>query len=179
MAGKSGVEPGAPCASDVPRQTAPPGKYIVLYDGHCKLCTRGARQLVALARPGAVEAVNFQEPGALDRFPGLSHEACMQAMYLVAPHGQLFRGFEAAVRAVATRPFLGLLAYAYYVPGIRQLCDRVYAYIAANRYRLFGKLAAAHECAEGTCSLHFPRKEHATRKRDGTPSNHQKEGEPL
>jgi predicted DCC family thiol-disulfide oxidoreductase YuxK len=158
MAAKYGVELGAPSAFGVPQQTTAPGKYIVLYDGHCKICTRGARQLVALARPGAVEAVSFQEPGVLERFPGLSHEACMQAMYLVAPDGRLFRGFEAAVQAVATRPFLRFLAYAYYLPGIRQICDRLYAYVAANRYRLFGKLAANHECAEDACSLHFPRR---------------------
>jgi predicted DCC family thiol-disulfide oxidoreductase YuxK len=173
-------EPGAPRVSGIPRLTVPTGKYVVLYDGHCKLCTRGARQLVGLARPGAVEALSFQEPGVLDRFPGLAHEACMQAMYLVTPEGRLFRGFEAAVRAVATRPILGLLANAYYVPGIRQLCDWLYAWVAANRYRLSGRLKGTEECAEGTCSLHFPRKGRASRKQVGVPGNHQpKEGEPL
>ncbi len=145
-----------------PRQTTPPGKYIVLYDGHCRLCTRGARKLVALAQPGAVEALSFQEPGVLDRFPGLTYEACMQAMYLVATDGRLVRGFEAAVWAVATWPLLGWLAYVYYVPGIRQLCDRLYAWIAANRYRFFGKTADA--CAEGTCTLHFPQAARTTKK---------------
>jgi predicted DCC family thiol-disulfide oxidoreductase YuxK len=145
-----------------PQQTTPPGKYVVLYDGHCRLCTRGARKLVALARPGAVEAVSFQESGALDRFPGLTYEACMQAMYLVAPDGRLVRGFEAAVGAVATRPLVGWLAYAYYLPGIRQLCDRLYAWIAANRYRFFGKTTDA--CANGTCSLHFPPATRTTKK---------------
>jgi len=145
----------ASSTSSTPRQTIPPGKYVVLYDGHCKLCTRGARRLVSVARAGAVEAINFQEPWALARFPGLTYEACMQAMYLVAPDGRLFRGFEAAVRAVATRPLLGILAFAYYLPGIRQLCDGLYAWVAANRYRLFGK-TVVEECAEGTCAVHFP-----------------------
>ncbi|MEI4920621.1 DCC1-like thiol-disulfide oxidoreductase family protein, partial [Klebsiella pneumoniae] len=85
------------------------------------------------------------------------HEACMQAMYLVTPQGKLFRGFEAAVQAILTRPLLGMVAYVYYVPGIRQVCDGFYAWIAANRYRLSGKLGT-EECAEGTCSLHFPRR---------------------
>lgn len=160
----------------LPRQ---PARLVVLYDGHCKLCTRSARKLVALARPGAVEAVNFQEPGVLDRFPGLTHEACMQAMYVVAPDGRRFRGFEAAIRALATRPLLGLIVKGYYLPGIRQICDRLYAWVAANRYRLFGKTEAAAECTEGTCSLHFPAAPRAPRKKNWTTSNHQlKEGEP-
>jgi predicted DCC family thiol-disulfide oxidoreductase YuxK len=142
------------------------------------MCTRAARKLVALARPGAVETADFQQPGVLERFPGLTHEACMQAMVLVAPDGRLFRGFEAAVRAVATRPLFRVLAYAYYLPGIRQLCDRLYIWIAVNRYRLFGK-AAAGECTDGTCSLHFPPATQTARKQDWTPGNHEsKQGEP-
>jgi predicted DCC family thiol-disulfide oxidoreductase YuxK len=156
-----------------------PGKYVVLYDGQCKLCTRAARRLTSLARAAAVEAVDFQEPGALARFPGLTHEACMQAMYLVAPDGRLFRGVEAAVRAVATRPLLGILASTYYLPGVRQLCDRLYAWVAANRYRLFGK-NRADECAEGTCAAHFPQATPAARKQKKEADNHQPtQGEPL
>src|SRR5205823_1170141 len=141
---------------------------------------RGARKLVALARAGAVEAVSFQEPGVLERFPGLTHEACMQAMYLITPDGRRFRGFEAAVQAVATRPVLGLVAQVYYLPGIRQLCDRLYAWVAANRYRFLGKTAAADTSTEGTCSLHFPQAPQTPRKQEETPSHHPlKEGDPL
>jgi predicted DCC family thiol-disulfide oxidoreductase YuxK len=135
-------------------RTTPPGKYVVLYDGHCKFCTAGARKLGRLARPGTVELLSFQDPGALEHFPGLSHDDCMKQMYLVAPDGRLYGGFEAAVRAVATRPLLGRLAYAYYLPGLRQLLDGLYRLVAANRYRLLGK--AGHECEGGTCALHFP-----------------------
>jgi predicted DCC family thiol-disulfide oxidoreductase YuxK len=138
-------------------QTTPPGRYVVLYDGHCKFCTAAARQLASLARPGTLELVSFQEPGALDRFPGLTHEACMRQMYLVTPAGRVYGGFEAAVQALATRPVLGLLARGYYLPGVRQVCDFVYARIAANRYRIMGKAGAAGACDGGTCALHFPK----------------------
>jgi predicted DCC family thiol-disulfide oxidoreductase YuxK len=126
-----------------------PRKHIVLYDGHCRFCEAGSKRLITLARPGAVEAIDFQLPGALDRFPGITHEACMQAMHLIAPDGRVYRGVEAAVRAVATRPLLGLLARVYYLPGIRQLCDWLYAHIAARRYRILGRT-----CPDGACSLH-------------------------
>jgi predicted DCC family thiol-disulfide oxidoreductase YuxK len=137
-------------------RTTPPGKHIVLYDGHCKFCTAGAQKLRTLARPSAIELLSFQDPGALDRFPGLTHEDCMKQMYLVAPDGRLYGGFEAAVRAVATRLVLGRLAYAYYLPGLRQLLDGLYRLVAANRYRLLGKVVAADGCEDGTCQLHFP-----------------------
>jgi predicted DCC family thiol-disulfide oxidoreductase YuxK len=139
----------------VPR-TTPLGKHVVLYDGHCHFCTAGSRRLVSLARPGAVEALDFQQPGVLTRFPGITHEVCMKEMQLITPDGRVYRGFEAAVRALATRRLLGVLAFAYYLPGVRQLCDGLYRFVAARRYRLLGKAVAADECASGTCALHVP-----------------------
>ncbi len=140
-----------------PLYTRPPEKPVVLYDGSCKFCTVHVKKLLALAQPGAIEALSFQEPGILDRFPGLSHEACMQAMQLITPEGRIYTGFEAAVRALATRRLIGWLAYLYYLPGVRQLCNWLYRWIAANRYRFLGKTVANQACPEGTCSLHAGR----------------------
>jgi predicted DCC family thiol-disulfide oxidoreductase YuxK len=137
--------------TDFPTHTSPPGRYAVLYDGQCKLCTAGSQRLVGMARRGAVERVDFQAPGALEAFPGLTHDACMKQMVLIAPDGRIFGGFEAAVRAVATRPVVGWFAYLYYLPGLRQLCEVLYRWIAAHRYRLFGKA----ECDSGTCAVHL------------------------
>lgn len=106
-----------------------------------------------LARPGSIELVDFQRPGALDRFPGVSYDECMKAMHLVTPDGHVYKGFEAVARALATRRILGLIAYVYFVPGIRQLLDVLYRAIAANRYRLGGK-KASEACKDGACSLH-------------------------
>ena len=103
-----------------------------------------------------VELVSFQEPGVLDRFPGLTHEACMRQMYLVTADGRVYGGAEAAVHVVALRPVVGWLAYAYYLPGVRLLADTGYAVVAANRYRILGKAVAAGECEGGTCALHLP-----------------------
>src|SRR5262249_6347019 len=127
-----------------------PEKYSVLFDGKCPFCTKQSRRIHALARPGAVELVDFQQPGVLDRFPNLTHEALMQAMHLVTPKGQVYRGFEAIVQALATRPILRWPAHIYYLPGIRQLCDWSYRWVARNRYKLFGK-SVASECPDGTC----------------------------
>jgi predicted DCC family thiol-disulfide oxidoreductase YuxK len=135
-------------------RTTSQDRYTVLYDGDCRFCQVQLGKLMALARPGAIEAVNFQQPGVLVRFPGLTHEACMKAMHLVTLDGRVYRGFEAAVRAVATRRIVGWLAYAYYVPGLRQLLDAAYRWIAARRYRIMGKAIAAGECPGGTCALH-------------------------
>lgn len=143
-------------------RTTAPGKHVVLYDGHCKFCIAQCTRLLRWARPGALELADFQDPTVLARFPGISHEACMNAMHLVTPDGCVYRGFEAAVQALATRPVLGRTAHLYYLPGVRQLCDLLYTLVARYRYRIMGKAVAAGECEGGTCALHFtPKTPHA------------------
>ena len=135
-------------------RTTPPGKYVILYDGRCPFCTRQSRRLARLARPELVETASFQEPGVLARFPGLTHEACMKAMHLVTPDGRVFLGAEAIVQALATRRLFAWVAPVYYLPGLRQLLGGLYAFIAANRYRFWGKTASADECESGVCGIH-------------------------
>lgn len=138
----------------VKRTTPPQGnRPVALYDGHCPFCTSQAEKLKARAR-GAIDIVDFQKEGVLERFPGLTHEECMRAMQLIAPDGRVFAGAEAVVRALrAGRPVLGRMAMVYYVPGVRQIMDWGYAWVARNRYWLFGKKQA--KCDEGgSCSLH-------------------------
>jgi len=122
----------------------------VLYDGHCRFCCGGARRLARWARPGSLRMVDFQAPGALDDFPGIDHANCMRHMILIAPDGRTYTGAEAIVRALATRGGLAKVGFLYYVPGIRQLSDLLYAGVARIRYRLPGK---ANECSSGTCRL--------------------------
>src|ERR1700687_1204529 len=135
------------------QQTTPPANYVILYDGLCRFCSRQSRRLIFLARPGVIEAVNFQEAGALDRFPGITHDACMRAIHLVEPDGSVYRGFEAVVRAIATRPLFRWLAARYYLPGLRQILNGLYVFFAANRYRFWGKPLSSDECSGGTFHL--------------------------
>ena len=44
---------------------------------------------------------------------------------------------------------------AYYIPGLRQLCDLAYRLVAAYRYTIMGKKVARGECSNGACAVHF------------------------
>lgn len=133
--------------------TAAPGgtRWIALYDGDCRFCTRQAKQLERIVGASRIEAVSFQEEGALRRFPGVSHEACMQRIHVIRPDGRVYAAAEAVARAMTLVPVLGWLAWLYYLPGVRPLADRAYRVIARNRYRIAGR---SGECDGGTCSLH-------------------------
>ena len=134
--------------------TTPPGgtKLIALYDGSCRFCTREAKRLARIGG-GHVESRSFQEAGALDAFPGVSHDACMQRLHVIAPDGRVFAGAEAVARIVATVPVVGYVAFGYYVPGLRQVSEWAYGLVAKNRYKLFGR--TDEPCDDGgTCHLH-------------------------
>jgi predicted DCC family thiol-disulfide oxidoreductase YuxK len=141
-----------PAAVASARTRAPGGTTpIALYDGHCRFCTEQARALQRLVGRERLAVRSFQDEGVLADFPGIPHEAAMARMHIVTPEGRVYGGAEAAARAIARIPWVGWLAYVYYTPGIRQLAEAAYRWIARNRYRLRGKT----ECDPGgTCHLH-------------------------
>jgi predicted DCC family thiol-disulfide oxidoreductase YuxK len=147
-------------APTAPRATTPPadGAPVALYDGHCSFCTSQALSLARMAR-GAIVTRDFQAAGVLDAFPGLTHAHCMVELKLVAKDGRIYGGAEAVVRALRLgRPILGRLAMGYYIPGVRQLSNWAYRFVARNRYRLFGVTAAKKgqpACDGDSCAVHF------------------------
>lgn len=133
-----------------PVVTRPPRIPVVLFDGDCGFCTTQARRLAA---PGKISLRSFREEGALADFPGVTLEECVREMKLVDREGHVYGGAEAIARALRVgRPFLGTVAILYYVPGVRWVADRIYAWVAANRFRFSRSNAAL--CDDGTCGLH-------------------------
>ncbi len=138
------------CGSDVQRTTTAPAQDVVLFDGLCRICTQGAKSLRAWVTPDEVELVSFRDDGVLARFPGLTAERCEAAMQVVRRDGRVFEGAEAIVQVLRHR-LLGKLTFAYYAPGLRQLADALYQYVARRRFKIAGRTGA---CVDGTCQLH-------------------------
>lgn len=129
---------------------SPSDRWSLIYDGQCGFCCAGSAQLARWFRPGTVELIDYHQPGALDRFPGITGEACGAAMHLVSPTGEVYKGAAAAAHAVASRGGIWRAALVCEWPGVRWVCARVYAFIAANRYRIAGRVSA---CENGACRV--------------------------
>jgi predicted DCC family thiol-disulfide oxidoreductase YuxK len=69
---------------------------------------------------------------------GLAADDGRHRAWLITPQGQVYGGAEAI--NVVLRPIWWLrpLTYLYYLPGLRQLQDAVYCWVARNRGRLPG-----------------------------------------
>ena len=135
----------------VQRETNGNARAVVIYDGQCEFCTRQAHRMAGGGR--SIVLRSFHDPGVLDDYPGLTFEMCMEGMKLIDPHGKIFDGAEAVIHAIAIRHrFAGAIPLLLYnTPGVRWIADRVYAWVARNRYRIMGR---SEECETGRCRLH-------------------------
>jgi predicted DCC family thiol-disulfide oxidoreductase YuxK len=135
-------------------QTTPPSNHlpVILYDGACRLCTSQAQNLAKLSK-GKVLARALQTE--LNKFPGLTEEEALKEIKLIDEQGYIYGGAEAIVKLINYgQPILGKILYPYYIPGIRQLANKSYAWVAKNRYKLFGTVPQ-ETCENDNCSVHF------------------------
>jgi predicted DCC family thiol-disulfide oxidoreductase YuxK len=123
-----------------PRQElhAESGGAIVLFDGVCNLCSAWVQFLLArdARRRFRFASLQSEAGAALARRHGLSPEA-MQSVVLVEGGRAWVR--SSAVLRIARGlgwPWPALSLFAVVPPFVR---DRVYDWVAANRYRWFGQ----------------------------------------
>lgn len=96
---------------------------------------------------GAVQRLNtrnrfdvlpWQTPGLLERV-NLTAQQCMEAAWYVDEAGHTFRGAAAVNAALgALGGVFALVSLPYRIPGVKQIEDALYAWVARNRYRLPG-----------------------------------------
>lgn len=97
-----------------------------------------------LNRANRFDVQPWQTPGLLAR-TGLTVAQAIEAAWFVDGAGRQHRGAAAINAALAEiGGVFKLIAALYRVPGLRQLEDAVYRWVAANRYRLPG---SAPSCA--------------------------------
>ena len=121
----------------------------VLYDGQCALCLKSVGILKRLDWLGLLTYVDARDREHLPPSDApLDPERLMQEMHVLTPDGRgLYHGFG-SLRWLAWRlPLLWPLAPFLYLPGVPGLGQRLYLWIARNRFRLV-------PCHGGVCSIH-------------------------
>lgn len=123
-------------------------RAIVLYDGNCPLCRHSVKWLRRLDWRGRLEFVDFraEEPGVVKEL-SLSPERLREEMHVVPPHRRFaYHGFG-AFRWMAWRlPPLWPLAPFLYLPLVPWMGQKIYLWIARNRFRLV-------PCRDNVCSI--------------------------
>ena len=130
-----------------PSSSVTPPLAQVLYDGQCPLCLKSLGYLKRLDWLHRLSYVNVRDPGQVPPHPLLEPQRLLEEMHLITPDGrQVYHGFG-AFRWLAWRlPALWLLVPLLYLPGIPALGQRLYLWVARNRYQLV-------PCHGGVCEL--------------------------
>lgn len=95
------------------------------------------RLVRTLDRRHRVTMVPFQKPGAAATH-GLSIAQCESSAWAITPDQRRYPAAAAVNLALAVALGTRLPLWLYSVPGIRQLQDSAYAWVARNRSRLPG-----------------------------------------
>lgn len=134
----------------LPSPAERPEADVVIYDGHCRMCTAQVRKLTWWDCQGKLAYVSLHDPLVAERYPDLAHEMLMEQMFIVDRQGRRHGG-AAAVRYLSRRlRRLWWLAPVLHFPFSLPLWQFLYRQIAKHRYR-FGKTEA---CTDDACELH-------------------------
>ena len=111
---------------------------VMLFDGVCHLCDGVVRTVLRLDRRGVIRFTAIQSPAG--RRLAIAHglDPDSPESFLFLDHGQPLRKTQAVAALLRRLPApWRQLAWIDRLP--RGLTDRVYDWVAANRYRIFGK----------------------------------------
>jgi predicted DCC family thiol-disulfide oxidoreductase YuxK len=133
-----------------PAEVADPrkGKAVVLYDGLCPLCQRGARILKQL---DWFKRLHYQDCRDTAAWPPsaepLTLKRLLEEMHVVTPDRKHAPAGYKAFRWMAWRLPLTLpIAPLLYLPGVPWIGNKIYLWVAKNRYDLV-------PCDDGGCRL--------------------------
>jgi predicted DCC family thiol-disulfide oxidoreductase YuxK len=122
--------PIAPAAAEAGR------RYTVVYDGHCKVCSRLVKLLTKWDRNRELEIIPSQMPGVQQRFPWIPARSYIDSLQVIRnADGKTFQAAAALEELLKALPKGRLISWLFKIPFVRPLADRFYRWFARNRYR--------------------------------------------
>lgn len=134
-------------------ENEPLTKACVLYDGDCAFCRKSVDLLRKLDWRDKLAYVNVREEGQeILQQPATAGAPLLEQMHVLPADRKALFGGYAAIRWLAWRIPLGwLIAPFLYLPGMTWLGQKIYLWIARNRFKII-------PCEHGVCQLPPARK---------------------
>jgi predicted DCC family thiol-disulfide oxidoreductase YuxK len=114
-----------------------PEDNVILFDGVCVLCSEWTRFVAKRDKAGRFRFTAIQSPYGRAMAEALGIDPDDPDTNAVTVDGRVLRRSDAALAVLGTLPGWSWVSILRVVP--RQLRDAVYAFIARNRYRIFGR----------------------------------------
>jgi predicted DCC family thiol-disulfide oxidoreductase YuxK len=115
-----------------------PGRpYTVVYDGHCKVCSRMVKWLIKWDRNHILEIIPSQAAGVHARFPWIPERSYQESVQIIRnSDGRTWQAAEALEQLLKIMPKGRLFSWLFKIPLVRPIVDLFYRWFARNRYRL-------------------------------------------
>jgi predicted DCC family thiol-disulfide oxidoreductase YuxK len=107
-------------------------RIVLLFDGSCHFCTACAELLRVLDWRHGLQCLPFQAPDVRQSY-GLTVAQCEQTAWAISANGHVYRGAQAVSAALDAIVLLPFFLFLSQLPGIKQIEDKVYAWVAKNR----------------------------------------------
>ena len=107
-------------------------RVVLLFDGSCHFCTACAELLRLLDWRHGLHCRPFQAPDVPQSY-GLTVAQCEQTVWVISADEHAYCGAQAVSAALDAIVPLPIFLVLYRVPAIKQVEDKVYAWVAKNR----------------------------------------------
>jgi predicted DCC family thiol-disulfide oxidoreductase YuxK len=128
-------------------------KARVLYDGDCAFCCKSIELLKKLDWLHKLDYVNVRD--MMQPFlnePPVAGAPLLEQMHVLPSDGKTLYGGYRSIRWLAWRlPITWLIAPLLYLPGMTWLGQKIYLWIARNRFKIV-------PCEHGACSIESHRR---------------------
>lgn len=111
-------------------------EYTVVYDGHCRVCTKLSKVLERWDSHRRLHVVPSQMAGVKEAFPFIPAADYAESLQLVGPGQRRWQGAAGIEELLNVLPRGILIGWIFRVPFVRPLADRFYRWFARNRYKL-------------------------------------------
>lgn len=123
---------------------------ILFFDGDCGMCTRAKDLLLRLNRTGAVRTEPMQRPGTAERLNAPA-ATFMDSIWWLDDDGTVYSAAHAANAAVAAAVGTRIPLAIYRIPGVHQIQELVYRWVAGHR-RYFPGTTPHCQTSPGDCA---------------------------
>jgi predicted DCC family thiol-disulfide oxidoreductase YuxK len=114
---------------------------MVIYDGECRFCVKSKEGIERLSRsdqPASVRFIPYQSRDAEKALGSGYRLGRPDVAYLIGADGQIRQGLDAILPLLPGLPGGRLLAALLTMPALKPIANRLYGFVARNRYRWFG-----------------------------------------
>jgi predicted DCC family thiol-disulfide oxidoreductase YuxK len=110
---------------------------IVIFDGVCNLCNGAVQVIIKYDKNQALRFASFQSAEIADFLNSKNIKSIDPETILFLKEGQIFDKSKAVYEILGFLPNLKFLRVLFFLP--ETLNNKIYDFIARNRYRFFGK----------------------------------------